>query len=79
MYYYDNPGGSIPTMVINWAAKVTKKYRNLEIELARLASYYKAKPLFFKDNFKDYITGRERLIRSHSSARFCFKLSGNSN
>ena len=24
-------------------------------------------------------TGRERLIRSHSSARFCFKLSGNSN
>ena len=26
-----------------------------------------------------YFTGRERLIRSHSSARFCFKLSGNSN
>ena len=25
------------------------------------------------------ITGRERLIRSLSSARFCFKLSGNSN
>ena len=25
------------------------------------------------------ITGRERLIRSHSSARFCFELSGNSN
>ena len=25
------------------------------------------------------ITGRERLIRSHSSARFSFKLSGNSN
>ena len=24
-------------------------------------------------------TGRERLIRSHSSARFSFKLSGNSN
>ena len=24
-------------------------------------------------------TGRERLIRSHSSARFYFKLSGNSN
>ena len=24
-------------------------------------------------------TGRERLIRSHSSARFCFKLSGSSN
>ena len=24
-------------------------------------------------------TGRERLIRRHSSARFCFKLSGNSN
>ena len=24
-------------------------------------------------------TGRERLIRSHSSARFCFELSGNSN
>ena len=24
-------------------------------------------------------TGWERLIRSHSSARFCFKLSGNSN
>ena len=25
------------------------------------------------------VTGRERLIRSHSSARFCFELSGNSN
>ena len=25
------------------------------------------------------ITGRERLIRSHPSARFCFELSGNSN
>ena len=24
-------------------------------------------------------TGWERLIRSHSSARFCFELSGNSN
>ena len=24
-------------------------------------------------------TGRERLIRSHSSATFCFELSGNSN
>ena len=26
-----------------------------------------------------YTTGRARLIRSHSSARFCFELSGNSN
>ena len=25
------------------------------------------------------ITGRERLIRSHSSARFCFELSGTLN
>ena len=25
-----------------------------------------------------FITGRARLIRSHSSARFCFELSGNS-
>ena len=24
-------------------------------------------------------TGQERLIRSHSSARFCFEISGNSN
>ena len=24
-------------------------------------------------------TGQERLIRSHSSTRFCFELSGNSN
>ena len=31
------------------------------------------KSLWFND------TGRERLIRSHSSARFCFELSGNSN
>ena len=28
---------------------------------------------------KVLITGRERLIRSHSPARFCFELSGNSN
>ena len=27
----------------------------------------------------DTHTGRERLIRSHSSARFCFELSGNLN
>ena len=26
-----------------------------------------------------FTTGRARLIRSHSSARFCFELSGNSN
>ena len=26
-----------------------------------------------------HVTARERLIRSHSSARFCFELSGNSN
>ena len=32
------------------------------------------------ENLFDLITtGRERLIRSHSSARFCFELSGNSN
>ena len=29
--------------------------------------------------YESRITGRERLIRSHSSARFCFELSGNSN
>ena len=29
--------------------------------------------------YKFLHTGRERLIRSHSSARFCFELSGNSN
>eukprot|EP00116_Pleurobrachia_bachei_P014090 sb/3474352/ len=23
MYYFDNPGGSLPTWLINWAAKVT--------------------------------------------------------
>ena len=28
---------------------------------------------------ENIITGRERLIRSHSSARFCFELSGNLN
>ena len=32
-----------------------------------------------KPSRKITTTGRERLIRSHSSARFCFKLSGNSN
>ena len=31
------------------------------------------------DPHRNTITGRERLIRSHSSARFCFELSGNSN
>ena len=29
--------------------------------------------------FLDQYTGQEQLIRSHSSARFCFELSGNSN
>ena len=31
------------------------------------------------NTFTIWCTGRERLIRSHSSARFCFELSGNSN
>ena len=35
--------------------------------------------LLFKRTFVNHVTGRERLIRSHSSARFCFELSGNSN
>ena len=32
-----------------------------------------------RQTFSKGNTGRERLIRSHSSARFCFELSGNSN
>ena len=32
-----------------------------------------------QDQGQNSDTGRERLIRSHSSARFCFELSGNSN
>ena len=31
MQYYDNIGGSIPTWLINWAAKVTCVNCNLEI------------------------------------------------
>ena len=36
---------------------------------------------FFKNSFEEVFTctGRERLIQSHSSARFSFELSGNSN
>ena len=37
---------------------------------------YNCKIFHFNGSFN---TGRERLIRSHSSARFCFELSGNSN
>ena len=33
--------------------------------------------LLFKRTFVNHVTGRERLIRSRSSARFCFELSGN--
>ena len=43
---------------------------------------YQIKNNFFSFFFSlsvSAITGRERLIRSHSSARFCFELSGNSN
>ena len=41
-----------------------KEYHNLcHLEVADISS----------------VTGRERLIRSHSSARFSFELSGNSN
>ena len=32
-----------------------------------------------RSKFVNRFTGRARLIRSHSSARFCFELSGNSN
>ena len=28
MYYFDNPGGMIPTWLINWAAKVRIYYLN---------------------------------------------------
>ena len=34
---------------------------------------------FMQSSLKVCVTGRERLIRSHSSARFSFELSGNSN
>lgn len=27
MYYFDNPGGMIPSWLVNWAAKVSKGYR----------------------------------------------------
>lgn len=30
MKYYDNPGGSIPTWLINWAAKVSIRVVNVE-------------------------------------------------
>ena len=40
---------------------------------------YMCSPLYDILDFEQVFTGRERLIRSHSSARFCFKLSGNSN
>ena len=35
----------------------------------------------FQDSHGNFYnnTGRERLIRGHLSARFCFELSGNSN
>ena len=33
----------------------------------------------FMTNLLNRTTGRERLIQSHSSASFCFELSGNSN
>ena len=38
-----------------------------------------AKPESPNSSGKISYTGRARLIRSHSSARFCFELSGNSN
>ena len=32
MYYFDNPGGMIPTWLINWAAKVkVTKFFHLEL------------------------------------------------
>ena len=47
-------------------------------ESGRYASYWNVF-LFWDYLHHEPITGRERLIRSHSSARFSFELSGNSN
>ena len=36
MHYYDNPGGSIPTWLINWAAKVCYLFSLKKIELENI-------------------------------------------
>lgn len=42
MKYYDNPGGSLPSWLINWAAKVSK----LLIKTSLTLSFQKGVPEF---------------------------------
>ena len=48
-------------------------------ELTQLYLKTRASLINWKQSSVEGTTGRKRLIWSHSSARFCFKLSGNSN
>ena len=50
--------------------KQRRQFALCRSEMVHLVSYQISQEL---------ITGRARLIRSHSSARFCFELSGNLN
>ena len=57
--------------------KKQESSRNLIINLQDF--FYNKRLIIFLLQKNKVTTGWERLIRSHSSARFCFELSGNSN
>ena len=62
--------------------KIDSSLDTLNLDYNRLATFPDSDNVYisYLDQFDNNDnTGRERLIRSHSSARFCFELSGNSN
>lgn len=56
MHYKDNPGGSIPTWLINWAAKVTLCF-SFFLSIKRFSMILKKNGLnfFFFLNVKKYV------------------------
>ena len=65
----------------NWTDPKKKESRGYmrEIVFSRALDKEICVNFLKKSLIDNHYTGRERLIRSHSSARFCFELSGNSN
>ena len=68
--------------LVERVASLQRTLANMETEkreIERQVSRQEKDKSALKKTLDKVNTGRERLIRSHSSARFCFELSGNSN
>ena len=69
-------------LILYWYYSIVFHTSNMPFDLLLIVQYLAPSTPLTSKSYSIYnvdSTGRERLIRSHSSARFCFELSGNSN